>query len=253
MSSAVYFSPRSAASQSRRRSSSKRDEVAHGDADSADAEIVIPLLPRSFKNPPVQREAPTIDLSSKSWDRIRQRHDLLFEAQRRSTDYHLDEYLTLRRDVWLNLITGAAISDDGSLKGNLDALKPDVWRLIVTKDQLESDLIMMGEYLRIFLEKATGKIGWSISCFASIGFFTALEKIYSNRERPWYLRYFLWALFGASGLETAYNGLRLALIYWLKRRTSTTQKKLEYDELLEKDRTNFDDRIWNTLQFSNTL
>jgi hypothetical protein len=85
------------------------------------------------------------------------------------------------------------------------------------------------------------------------GLFTALEKSYSGRERPWYLRYFLWALFGASGLETVYNGLRLALIYWLKRRTSTTQKKLEHDELLEEDRTNFGGRIWNMLQFSNTF
>ena len=54
-------------------------------------------------------------------------------------------------------------------------------------------------------------------------------------------------------METVYNGLRLALIYWLKRRTSTTQKKLEHDELLEEDRTNFGGRIWNMLQFSNTL
>lgn len=227
--------------------------VVREDVDSVDAETVIPLLARSSENVPVQKEALTFDLSSKSWDRVRQRHDLLFEAQRRSTDYHLDEYLTLRRDIWLNLITGAAIADDRSLKGNLDSLKPDIWQLVVTKDQLESDLIMTGEHLRIFLNKAAGKIGWSISCFASIGLFTALEKSYSSRERPWYLRYFLWALFGASGLETVYNGLRLALIYWLKRRTSTTQKKLEHDELLEEDRTKFGGRIWNMLQFSNTL
>jgi hypothetical protein len=54
------------------------------------------------------------------------------------------------------------------LEGNLDSLKPDIWQLVVTKDQLESDLIMTGEHLRIFLDKAAGKIGWSISCFASM-------------------------------------------------------------------------------------
>ena len=100
MSSAVYFSPRSVTPRSRRRSFSERDVVVR-DVDSVDAETVVPLLARSSENAPVQKEALTFDLSSKSWDRVRQRHDLLFEAQRRSTNYHLDEYLTLRRDIWL--------------------------------------------------------------------------------------------------------------------------------------------------------
>ena len=101
MSSAVYFSPRSVTPRNRRRSFSKWDEVVREDVDSVDTETVIPLLSRSSEDAPVQKEALTFDLSSKSWDRVRQRHDLLFEAQRRSTDYHLDEYLTLRRDIWL--------------------------------------------------------------------------------------------------------------------------------------------------------
>jgi hypothetical protein len=75
---------------------SRRD----GNAENSNAEESSPLLSRPSPDLPLTRPYVTSNDTSESPNRVQPKSDLLLEAQRRSADFHLGEYLDLRRSIW---------------------------------------------------------------------------------------------------------------------------------------------------------
>ncbi|KAH8903543.1 hypothetical protein BR93DRAFT_190172 [Coniochaeta sp. PMI_546] len=178
---------------------------------------------------------------------------LQLEAQRRSAHYYLAEYLAIRKRVlsarshaqepfherltdlqWLRrLVKDTAVSRGSAPAAVVGELDTDVWELVVVRDQLDSDLIMLGHKLDDIALKFRKSATWSMLYpGTALVFALLLPSPTTTESRYRYIRGLGWVFFGLCSSLSCFCGLRTALVLWLRRIVDVTQRSVDNEPLL---------------------
>ncbi|OIW24564.1 hypothetical protein CONLIGDRAFT_673711 [Coniochaeta ligniaria NRRL 30616] len=240
-----------------------------GSATDEDDDVLDLVSDRHFSPSP-----PTEDDPRRRVSRERAIQALQLEAQRRSAHYYLTEYLAIRNRIlsmraqvqrpsdeqlsdleWIRrLIKDTTASQGSAPVGVPDELAGHVWELVVVRDQLDSDLVMLGHKLDEVSERYGRSTTWSM-LYPGTALVLALlvPSQSSNDSRYRYLRGMSWAFFGLCSSLTCFCGLRTALVLWLRRLVDTTQRRVDDEPLLWEPSSvlgNLSSWGWSVLQFS---
>lgn len=153
--------------------------------------------------------------------------------------------------------------------GDQQALAQDVWRFMVTRDQLRSDLIILNQLLRKFTRNLMKWFGWATtSCLATYVSILRESDMLNRLPRgllvpvgsdghfvrqPSYLKWIFWSMFAISGASGLYYGLGVGFFLVRKSQVMKLQKSIEDDQLRENDRKVLSGWSWHILQFTNAF